>query len=117
MSNRHFFHFTALPLSMRMVYTMTLLVLGTGYLFAMLQVYFSHAGLDGNANNISAEDIRTAYHGSESDTPGAQTDSLPTDRRLTSSLVWAGQARPRVNIWREKETEGDEDSKNGPDDA
>jgi hypothetical protein len=48
MSNRHFFHFAALPLSTRMVYTMTLLVLGTGYLFAMLQVFFSHAGLDGN---------------------------------------------------------------------
>lgn len=68
MSNRGFFHFSALPLSTRMVYTMTLLVLGTGYLFAMLQVFFSHAGLDGNPGNISAQDIRIAYHGSENDT-------------------------------------------------
>lgn len=68
MSNRHFYHFSALPMSTRMVYTMTLLVLGTGYLFAMLQVFFSHAGLDGNPNSISAEDIRIAYHGSDSDT-------------------------------------------------
>jgi hypothetical protein len=45
MSNNLFYHFSALPMSMRMVYTMTLLVLGTGYLFAMLQVFFSHAGL------------------------------------------------------------------------
>lgn len=68
MSNRGFFHFSALPMSTRMVYTMTLLVLGTGYLFAMLQVFYSHAGLDGNAKNISAQDIRIAYHGSETDT-------------------------------------------------
>ncbi|MFN3752230.1 MAG: elongation factor-1 alpha [Thiobacillus sp.] len=67
-SNRAFFHFSALPMSTRMVYTMTLLVLGTGYLFAMLQVFFSHAGLDGNPKNISAQDIRIAYHGSETDT-------------------------------------------------
>ena len=68
MSNRGFFHFSALPMSTRMVYTMTLLVLGTGYLFAMLQVFYSHAGLDGNPKNISAQDIRIAYHGSETDT-------------------------------------------------
>lgn len=68
MSYRGFFHFSALPMSTRMVYTMTLLVLGTGYLFAMLQVFYSHAGLDGNPKNISAQDIRIAYHGSETDT-------------------------------------------------
>jgi hypothetical protein len=87
MSDRHFFHFSALPMSMRMVYTMTLLVLGTGYLFAMLQVFFSHAGLDGNKNNITAEDIRVAYHGSESDTrletalKGPMSEMLPVEER------------------------------------
>lgn len=44
MSNRGLHHFSALPMSMRMAYAMTLLVLGTGYLFAMLRVFFSHAG-------------------------------------------------------------------------
>ena len=87
MSNRQFLHFSALPMSTRMVYTMTLLVLGTGYLFAMLQVFFSHAGLDGNAKNISAEDIRVAYHGSESDTrletalKGPMAEMLPAEER------------------------------------
>ncbi len=87
MSNRHFFHFQALPLSMRMVYTMTLLVLGTGYLFAMLQVFYSHAGLDGNPDMISAEDIRIAYHGSDSDTrletalKGPMAEMLPPEER------------------------------------
>ena len=87
MNNRHFYHFSALPLSMRMVYTMTLLVLGTGYLFAMLQVFFSHAGLDGKPDMVSAEDIRIAYHGSESDTrlesalKGPMADMLPPEER------------------------------------
>lgn len=87
MSNRQFYHFSALPMSTRMVYTMTLLVLGTGYLFAMLQVFFSHAGLDGNPNNISAEDIRVAYHGSENDTrletalKGPMAGMLPPEER------------------------------------
>jgi hypothetical protein len=87
MANRSFLHFSALPMSTRMVYTMTLLVLGTGYLFAMLQVFFSHAGLDGNDKNISAEDIRVAYHGSEADTrletalKGPMAEMLPADER------------------------------------
>lgn len=86
-SNRAFFHFSALPMSTRMVYTMTLLVLGTGYLFAMLQVFFSHAGLDGNPKNISAQDIRIAYHGSETDTrlvtalKGPMAGMLPESER------------------------------------
>ena len=87
MNNPNFFHFSALPLSTRMVYTMTLLVLGTGYMFAMLQVFFTHAGLDGNPKNISAEDIRIAYHGSESDTrlekalKGPMSEMLPAEER------------------------------------
>jgi hypothetical protein len=87
MNNPNFFHFSALPLSTRMVYTMTLLVLGTGYLFAMLQVFYSHAGLDGNPKSISAQDIRIAYHGSETDTrlvsalKGPMAGMLPEDER------------------------------------
>jgi hypothetical protein len=86
MSNRGFFHFSALPMSTRMVYTMTLLVLGTGYLFAMLQVFYSHAGLDGKPG-LSAADIRIAYHGSETDTrlvtalKGPMAGMLPESER------------------------------------
>ncbi len=97
MSNRGFFHFSALPMSTRMVYTMTLLVLGTGYLFAMLQVFYSHAGLDGNAKNISAQDIRIAYHGSETDTrlvtalKGPMAGMLPeTERAVIFKWVDSG---------------------------
>lgn len=96
MNNRIFLHFSALPLSMRMVFTMTLLVLGTGYLFAMLQVFFSHAGLDGKPG-VSAEDLRVAYRGSESDTrleaalKGPMAGMLPeSERAVIFKWVSAG---------------------------
>jgi hypothetical protein len=96
MSNRSFYHFSALPMSMRMVYTMTLLVLGTGYLFAMLQVFFTHAGLDGKPG-LSAEDIRIAYHGSEHDTrlekaiKGPMSEMLPAeDKQKVFAWIAAG---------------------------
>jgi len=87
MSQLHFYHLSALPMSMRMVYTMTLLVLGTGYLFAMLHVHFTHSGLDGNPASVSAKDIRTAYHGSETDSrlvtalKGSMSGMLPEEER------------------------------------
>lgn len=88
MSHRHFYHFSALPMSARTAYTMTLLVLGTGYLFAMLQVFFSHAGLDGKPG-ISPEDLRIAYRGSEVGTrlesalKGPMAGMLPESERST----------------------------------
>ena len=102
-SNRAFFHFSALPMSTRMVYTMTLLVLGTGYLFAMLQVFFSHAGLDGNDKNISAQDIRIAYHGSETDTrlvsalKGPMAGMLPENERAVIFKWVDGGADPAAH--------------------
>lgn len=109
MTNRQFLHFSALPMSTRMVYTMTLLVLGTGYLFAMLQVFYSHAGLDGNPKNLSAQDIRIAYHGSETDTrlvtalKGPMAGMLPEAERAVifkwvdtgaSADVYESQVKP-----------------------
>jgi hypothetical protein len=100
MSSQHFYHFSALPLSTRMVYSMTLLVLGVGYLFAMLQVFFSHAGLDGNKHDITAEDVRIAYHGSGSDTrlqtalKGPMADMLPASERALI-FTWVDQGASR----------------------
>ena len=60
--HRLFFHYTELPLSVRVLYTVTLLTLGLGYLFAMIQIYTVHAGLDGNPG-LNANDIAIAYTG------------------------------------------------------
>jgi hypothetical protein len=57
-----FFHYSEFPLSLRTLFTATLITLGLGYLFAMIQVYETHAGLDGNPG-INANDIAIAYSG------------------------------------------------------
>jgi hypothetical protein len=62
--HRMFFHYSELPLSMRTLYTMTLLVMGIGYLFAMIQIYEVDAGRDGKPG-LSASDIAIAYGGSK----------------------------------------------------
>jgi len=43
------FIFSELPLSTRTLFTATLTVLGIGYVFAMIQIYEVHSGLDGKA--------------------------------------------------------------------
>ncbi|MEN8174827.1 MAG: hypothetical protein ABFS23_03635 [Pseudomonadota bacterium] len=63
----HCSHFQSLPLSVLITYTMTLLVLGTGYAFGMIHVFSSHAGRDGDPG-LSVTDLMVAYSGSASDT-------------------------------------------------
>jgi hypothetical protein len=81
-----FTHFNYLPMSQRMVYTMALLVLGLGYLFAMIQVFTVHAGRDGDPM-LSANDLRIAYSGNpdgtklESALRGPMADMLPAEKR------------------------------------
>jgi hypothetical protein len=55
-------HFSDLRLSLRALFAAALLTLGLGYAFAMIQIYETHAGLDGNAG-INANDIAIAYAG------------------------------------------------------
>jgi len=62
-----FTHFHDLPLGSNILYTMTLLVLGMGYLFAMLYLFEMHAGRDGRPG-LSVDDVVIAYRGSQKDT-------------------------------------------------
>jgi len=88
-----FFHFSELPLSTRTLFTATLIVLGIGYLFAMIQIYETHAGRDGKPG-LSAEDIAIAYSGNKTATrleaalSGPMSGMLPADERavIISSL-------------------------------
>lgn len=59
--------FNELPVSLKALYTMMLVVLGFGYVLALIQVHEVHSGRDGNAG-LSVEDIRIAYNGSQADT-------------------------------------------------
>ncbi len=86
--HRMFFHYSELPLSMRTLFTATLIVLGIAYLFAMIQIYDVHAGRDGKPG-LSAEDIAIAYSGSKTATKlelalsGPMSGMLPADERAT----------------------------------
>ncbi len=81
--HRHYLHFQELPWSLRTLYTATLLVMSTGYLFALLHLYGSHAGRDGNPG-LSVQDVVIAYSGSKESTRlesalrGPMASMLPT---------------------------------------
>jgi len=100
--HRHYLHFSELPYSQRILYTAALLVLGLGYLFALLNVYFTYAGrAGGNPLMLSTEDLIVAYSGSgkgsrlESALRGPMAGMLPVDER-NAVMAWAaeGGARP-----------------------
>jgi hypothetical protein len=82
--HRMFFHYSELPLSVRTLYTSTLLVLGLGYIFAMIQIYEVDAGRDGKPG-LTAEDIAISYRGNrtatrlESALKGPMSGMLPAD--------------------------------------
>ena len=61
--HRLYRHFQELPVSMRTLFTGALLVVGLGYLFAMLYIFAAHAGADGQPG-LSVEDIKITYSGS-----------------------------------------------------
>ncbi len=61
--HRLYWHFQELPVSMRTLFTSALLVMGLGYLFALIYVLASHGGLDGR-RGLSVEDIILTYGGS-----------------------------------------------------
>lgn len=80
MSRRNLVHFSHLNLTSKMLYTGVLCVLGAGYLAAMVYVYMSHAGRDGNPM-LSAKDI-AAYAGSSSGTKLESALMGPMSRML-----------------------------------
>jgi hypothetical protein len=99
--HRHYLHYSELPYSLRVLYTAALLVLGTGYLFALLNVYFTYAGrAGGNSYMLTAEDLIVAYSGSgkgsrlESALRGPMSSMLPADERNVV-IAWAAEAAPR----------------------
>ncbi|WP_455205064.1 hypothetical protein [Kaarinaea lacus] len=85
-------HFTFMPMGMRVLFTSTLVVLGVGYLFAMIHIFASHAGRDGNPA-LSVDDLIIAYSGSQSDTrleaalKGPMSKMLPPEE-MNEVIAW-----------------------------
>ena len=85
-------HYSELPYSQRVLYTATLLVLGLGYLFALIYLFHTYAGrAGGNPMMLSYNDILTAYTGSgkgsrlESALRGPMSTMLPAEEIEPSS--------------------------------
>lgn len=87
MSKRFSLHFSHLPVVQKALYTGVLCVLGCGYLFAMIYIFASHHGRDGN-QMLSIQDIIIAYSGSKTGTKlesalqGPMSGMLPADENL-----------------------------------
>ena len=101
--HRHYLHYSELPYSQRVLYTAALLVLGIGYLFALLNVYFTYAGrAGGNPLMLTSDDLIVAYSGSgkgsrlESALRGPMSTMLPADER-NIMLAWTAEGSPRAS--------------------
>lgn len=85
-------HFSFLPLGQRTLFTGTIIVLSMGYLFAMIYIFESHAGRDGNPM-LSVNDLIIAYSGSKSDTTlesalkGPMANMLPSNEK-NEIIAW-----------------------------
>jgi hypothetical protein len=98
--HRHYLHFSELPTSVRVLYTSALLILGIGYLFALIYIYHSNAGRDGKPG-LSYDDVVIAYSGSgkssrlESALRGPMSAMLPAEE--TNKIVeWAQKGADRT---------------------
>ena len=98
--HRLYHHYSELPLSMRVLYTLTLCILGMGYLFAIIYLTHVYAGRDGKPG-LSYEDLVVAYAGSgqgsklESALRGPMSTMLPQEEaQALISWVQKGADRP-----------------------
>jgi len=98
--HRLYHHFSELPYSLRVLYTATLLVLGMGYLFALIYLFHTYSGKDGNPLTLSYEDIVIAYTGTgkgsrlESALRGSMSAMLPHDE-IKSLVSWVQDGADR----------------------
>jgi hypothetical protein len=99
--HREFRHFSEMPLSLRVLYTATLLVLGMGYLFALIYLFHTYSGKDGNPLDLSYDDIVIAYTGSgkssrlESALRGSMSVMLPKEE-LAPLVAWVHEGAERA---------------------
>jgi len=99
--HRLYRHYSELPYSARVMYTAALCILGLGYLFALVYLFHTYSGKDGNPFTLSYQDLVIAYTGSgkgsriEAALRGPMSAMLPVDE--SSSLVnWVQQGADRA---------------------
>lgn len=98
--HRHYRHYSELPYSLRALYTAVLIMLSLGYLFALLYLFHTYSGRDGDPKGMSYEDLVIAYTGSgdasrlESALRGPMSTMLPTDE-LNRIIDWVQKGSER----------------------
>jgi hypothetical protein len=96
-----YLHFSQLPYSLRVVYTAALCILGLGYLFALVYLFHTFAGKDGDPMSVSYEDMVITYSGSgkdsrlESALRGSMSVMLPKEE-LTTVTSWVQKGADRA---------------------
>ena len=100
--HRLYRHYSELPYSQRVLYTAALLVLGVGYLFAMINLFHTYAGrAGGNPLMLSYRDIVVAYSGTgkgsrlESALRGPMASMLRPDE-TTAIIAWVQDGAERA---------------------
>jgi len=107
--HRLYRHFSELPYSIRVLYTATLLILGTAYLFAGIYLFHTYSGKDGDPRNLSYDDVVIAYSGSgkgsrlEAALRGSMSAMLPRDE-LQTLVSWAQEGADRGRYEKEIRT-------------
>ena len=98
--HRSYLHFSELPTSLRVLYTAVLALMGAGYLFAIIYLYHTYSGRDGDPSTLSYEDVVIAYSGSgkgsrlEAALRGPMATMLPADE-LKGVVSWVQQGAER----------------------
>lgn len=98
--HRMFFHYSEFPFSLRVLFTATLITMGLAYVFAMIQIYTTHAGLDGKPG-LDAADIAIAYTGNPNNSrlhaalTGPMSGMAPSKERR-EIMDWAADGADRA---------------------
>jgi hypothetical protein len=101
--HRLYHHFSELPASVRVLYTAVLCVLGLGYLFALVYLFHTYSGKDGNPRSLSYEDVVIAYSGTgkgskiEAAMRGSMSVMAPVEER-TVILGWVQEGSDRTKF-------------------
>src|SRR5690242_12561084 len=99
--HRHYLHYSELPYSQRVLYTAVLLVLGSAYIFALLQINFTYAGRAGGDGKVASyQDIVVGYSGNkngsvlETALRGPMAKMISSDNRQ-AIFSWLEAGSPR----------------------
>lgn len=94
-------HYSEIPWSQRVLFTAALIILGFGYLFALIYLFHTYSGRDGNPMTLSYEDVVTAYSGSgkhsrlEAALRGPMSTMLPPDE-MNTLISWVQEGSERA---------------------